>query len=367
MSPLTTCAVTLGLTVLGAMAGACRRALPEAATTRIGEPLGDLEGFPAVRVASVVARDAQVARLRLAKGIAPMFVLGVAKRWTPGATVTVAIHGGDESLHRQIAQVAALWTQHGNIGLDFGYVPNRGYRAWSPTDAEYAAQIRIGFDEPGYFSCIGNDSVSRDCATPQLSSMNLSGFDRRLPADWRRIVLHAFGHALGLEHEAGTSDEPCDAELRWEDDAGYVSTVDGRGHPVADGDGRRPGIYTILGAPPRHWPRDIVDVNLRQLVRCHTCDGAGDDGSIMRFQWASWMLVEESGGRCVLPRGDELSGLDRERLARFYPRHPVDVASVVERQRTAIAALRDADGVSASVRHAMQARLDVLQRVTGPQ
>jgi hypothetical protein len=347
------------------MVGGCRAAQLEPAKTGAGEPLGPVEGFPAARLVSVAARDAQVGHLRLGKGFAPMFVLAVAKRWTPGATVTVAIRGGDEALHRQIAQVAALWTSHGNIGFDFGYVPGRGYRTWSAADVEYAAQIRIGFDEPGYFSCIGNDSVSRDCAAPQQSSMNFSGFDRWRPPEWQPIVLHAFGHALGLEHEQWAPNAQCDAELRWEDDAGYTRTVDVHGQPAPDEQGRRPGIYSVLNGPPQHWSRETVDFNLRHLVRCHACEPqAHDEQSIMRYEFAPWMLVREWSGRCFRPRVDDLSALDHERLARLYPREPLEVASVVRQQLAAIVALRDADGVPSSVRHTMQARLDVLHRLT---
>ncbi len=365
MRVLTSAGLALGLAVLGGMVGGCRAAQPGPARSRGGEPLGLVEGFPAARMASVAARDAQVGHLHLGNGFVPMFVLGLAKRWTPGATVTVAIRGGDESLHRQINQVAALWTSHGNIGFDFGYVPGRGYRTWSAADVEYAAQIRIGFDEPGYFSCIGNDSVSRDCAAPQQSSMNLPGFDRRLPPDWQPILLHAFGHALGLEHQQETRDAHCDGELRWEDDTGYIRMVDGRGQPVPDEQGRRPGIYSVLEGPPQHWSRETVDVNLRQLVHCHTCEPEEpDQQSVMRYQFAPWMLARESSGRCARPRSDDLSALDRERLARLYPRGPLEVASVVRQQLGAIVALRDADGVPSSVRNAMQARLDALHRLT---
>ena len=46
--------------------------------------------------------------------------------------------------------------------------------------------MRIGFDEPGYFSCVGDESVNAACAAPGQASMNYHRFDRALPAELAR-------------------------------------------------------------------------------------------------------------------------------------------------------------------------------------
>src|SRR5690349_10941147 len=93
--------------------------------------------------------------------------------------------------------------------------------------------------------------------------MNFEGFDVQLPQDWRGVVLHEFGHALGLEHEHQHPVQPCD--FRWEDDPGYTPTTDRFGQFTPDEAGRKPGIYTLLGGPPNRWSREMVDFNLRKL------------------------------------------------------------------------------------------------------
>ena len=166
--------------------------------------------------------------------------------------------------------MAAQWTLHGNIGFAFGDTGAQGFRAWSPNDTTYAAQIRIGFDEPGYFSCVGDESVNAACAAPGQASMNYHRFDQELPGNWRGIVLHQFGHALGLEHERGAAGPGCDTELRWDDEPGYVRTTDAQGRLARDRDGRWPGIYAVLAMPCA-----ALDANARRSGAATTARVAG--------------------------------------------------------------------------------------------
>ena len=199
----------LALGVLGLAAAGCS---PSDAPPAAVLPL--IEAMPGSRLATMTARDQALAAARLGPGgESPMQLQRRTRRWAAGSTITVAFRGGEERLHRQMAEVAALWTLHGNIGFDFGEAGGRRLRTWSPNDTAYTAQIRIGFDEPGYFSCVGDESVNAACAAPGQASMNYQRFDHALPANWRGIVLHQFGHALGLEHEQESTDTACDAEI----------------------------------------------------------------------------------------------------------------------------------------------------------
>jgi hypothetical protein len=322
------------------------------------------EGLPEARLATLRERDAIVAKARLSRGQAPMAVLDLTRRWAPGETVTVAFFGGTPRLHRQIAQAAAMWTLHANVGLDFGGGAGSTLRAWSPADTAYTAQIRIGFAEPGYFSCVGNDSVDAACATPQQASMNFARFDRALPSNWEAIVLHEFGHALVLQHEHQSAAGQCDAEFRWENDPGYVATRDGDGGFVADGQGRRPGIYQVLGGPPNGWSRAIVDFNLRQLPdsRAFTTTPF-DPQSIMKYDFPEWMYVSGRASRCFSTRNDDLSALDRQGIGMLYPRAPADVLAAVRERQGAAATLRDASAIPEEIRRQMRDQLDVLRGI----
>jgi hypothetical protein len=356
-------AATLALcVVVGACADTPPPPPPQPASAAATQGL--LEAFPDARVATLRARDEAVARARPQRGGAPMFVLALSKRWVPGAKLTVAFRGGSEALHGQIVQVAALWTLYANVGLDFGYVPGRGYRTWDPSNTAYAADIRIGFDEAGYFSCVGNDSVAAACAVPQQSSMNYFGFDRSLPADWQSTVLHEFGHAFGIEHEHQNPEGGCDKEFRWDDDAGYVPTKDGYGQFITDPQGKRPGIYTVLGGPPNKWEKAKVDFNLRQLPKStafHT--SKLDNLSIMKYEFEEWMYVHGRNSPCFSERNLDLSPLDREGIALLYPRQPAEVAAAIRQREEAMVGLRDAAGLSPQLKSAMQNKIDALRTI----
>jgi hypothetical protein len=320
-----------------------------------------VEGLPEARVEAMATRDAAFAAIPAREGVAPMYVLAVSKRWTPGQTLTVAFKGGSEDLHRRIAQVAGTWTLFANIGLDFGYEPGRGYRTWSPADT-YMADIRIAFDETGHFSCVGRDSIDPKCATPRQSSMNYYGFDLALPSNWQSIVLHEWGHALGLEHEHQNPEGGCEAEFRWDDDPGYEKRTDARGAFIADAQGRRPGVYTVLSGPPNLWPRAKVDRNMRQLEESRAIEpGKFDPQSIMKYEFEEWMYVSGRRSKCFSRRNSDLSPLDRAGIARLYPRAPADVLTELRSREKAIASLRGDDRLDA----VMKGRLDKATRDLG--
>lgn len=62
------------------------------------------------------------------------------------------------------------------------------------------SDIRIAFrDKNGYQSLIGNEAGSLEYAS--VSTMSLQNLDSSPDAEFIRVVLHEFGHAIGLEHE----------------------------------------------------------------------------------------------------------------------------------------------------------------------
>jgi hypothetical protein len=114
--------------------------------------------------------------------------LWLAARWPPNAAITISFLDGDPALHARVEAVARQWIQPGRAQLFFDF----------RTDTN-ATDIRISFAQEGSWSVLGRTSqripmgeptMNFGWLTPQSSNQELE-----------RVVLHEFGHALGLVHE----------------------------------------------------------------------------------------------------------------------------------------------------------------------
>ncbi len=267
-----------------------------------GVPPRPMESFPDRLQARIEIRDRALRNLpKSVNGFSLEYVIRNLNIWNPGQKVRVAFNGGGTALQQDIATVAAGWlAQGGNVALDFGWNPATGkYRTWSAADGDYAAEIRISFDQAGYWSLVGRDSINPAVARPAEASMNFGGFPIQLPGDWKAVIRHEFGHAFGFEHEHQNPIGGCDEDFRWNDDPGYVPTADSNGVYGPDSVGRRPGLYTALGGAYNYWPRSKVDFNLRQLKDSQAFMlGRFDAKSIMKYFFEDWMFVKGKDSHC---------------------------------------------------------------------
>jgi hypothetical protein len=289
------------------------------------------------------------------KGLASRF-----KIWVPGSTVTVAFRGGDAGLYKKIESAAGAWMKHANIKLEFTNPQTGKYRLWSAQDTSYASDIRIGFAEKGYWSCVGTDSRYSKCAAAGQPSMNLQGFDVTLPLDYKETVLHEFGHALALEHEHQHPDEGCDQEFRWDDDPGYELTEDQHGQRIRDSKNRRPGLYTLLEGAPNKWPRADIDTNLRQYAQSGDFElSTFDDKSVMLYKFETWMF-KKPDSRCCKIRDAALSAQDKSFISRLYPSAPAAVKNLKQEQIQMYEALRDSPEFSGN--ESLEQKLEVFNQ-----
>jgi len=123
----------------------------------------------------------------------PQLVAGKAKavllkdaRWNPGDVITVSFMDGSEAIQKKVWKAAQEWVGEDMANLSFALRKNDGL-------------IRISFQLRGSWSAIGTTCQH---VPHERSTMNFGWLtDASLANDIRRVVLHEFGHALGLVHE----------------------------------------------------------------------------------------------------------------------------------------------------------------------
>jgi hypothetical protein len=297
-----------------------------------------LDALPDDVLASMETRDRWMASLRYSEG-ALEFLVADLQAWTPGQTIRVAFLGGSSDLHQAIEDATREISDAANLTLDFKQ--NGAYRSWTESDTEYAGDIRVSFDEAGYFSLVGTDSTNPNIGSPQQTvggrphqrSLNLGGFDVTRPSSWQGTVRHEFLHALSFHHEHQNMRGPCEAAFRWEDDPGYQPTRDARGGYVPDAAGLRPGIYTYLSGFPNGWPKSKVDFNLRTVSDSRALvAGPFDPASVMLYRFPALFYRTQPSPCAPAGEGQQLSEGDKRGLKLLYPKAAASLGAIVERR-----------------------------------
>lgn len=271
------------------------------------------------------------------------------RRWEPGRTLRVCLFQGNPVVSTLIREVASEWSNYSSVKLDFGPAP-RGYNCLSPQGGFH--EIRVGFRSKGYWSYLGTDSETR--LDPLQPSMNLEQFNltysegRFTPQNvrgsakprHRAVILHEFGHALGLLHEHQNPALACDQQL------------------ITEGENN---VYDYFAGRPNYWSRDQVDRNLGYIALADPdyISGEPDPESIMMYSLPPQIFKKAGDGSpspCAVPENLEISAKDKQIVAMIYPATPTDSATAMD------AGLPDAAAAISSFAPAFQEE-DQLARV----
>lgn len=196
------------------------------------------------------------------------------KLWENGQTLRIRFLSGTQDEVNAVARYASEWTQHAN--LTFEYV-NSG-----PTD------IRINIDSTRkHWSYIGTDA---DTVVDSDATMNL-GLRGQDPnsTNFQTIVLHEFGHAIGLIHEHQNPN----AGICWD----------------------RPRTYAFYQSEV-NWNESKVNQNIFKRYGSDSTNATEYDPlSIMHYEIDRSLLTCDQ----AVARNTQLSQVDKDAIAQTYP------------------------------------------------
>lgn len=220
--------------------------------------------------------DIQICTERSLDGTTPRGAVLKAKKWTPGATLKVSLNGSTLAIRNKVIQYAKEWEKYANI--KFNFVTN-----------DRTAAIRVSFvSGDGSWSYIGTDAnaISRANATMNFGWLTSTTTD----SEYSRVVIHEFGHALGMIHE--------------------------HQHPLVAIPWDKPAVYAYYAAAPNYWTQAQVDNNLfTKYSTTQTNYSAYDKTSIMHYSVPNELTI----GDFQVGWNTVLSATDKSFIASVYP------------------------------------------------
>lgn len=198
--------------------------------------------------------------------------------WKPGAFITISFLDGVPSVQERVKRTALKWVAPGMANLKFLFKQDTT-----------ATDIRISFLQKGSWSMVGTSC--RNVTDKTRPTMNFGWLtEQSSDADVERVVLHEFGHALGLTHEHMS---PAGGIL-W----------------------NRDQVIEDLSGPPNNWTQAQIENNMfRRFEQAETNFTALDPKSIMMYPVpAKWTTNGFSVGS-----NPTLSETDKKFIRQQYP------------------------------------------------
>jgi hypothetical protein len=201
------------------------------------------------------------------------------KKWQPKRTLSIGFLDGSATQRQRVIRHAREWIRYESVSLDF--------------TGGASADIRISFQhDDSSWSAVGTDCFLQELFPKGEPTVNLGWLkDDTDDVEYRRVVLHEFGHVLGAIHE---HQNPSKNPIRWNVQA----------------------VYQVFSGPPNNWSEADIDYNILHRYSVDQLNGTKFDiKSIMLYQFPPELIM---GGH-ETPFNTLLSAGDKRFIGRMYP------------------------------------------------
>ena len=195
--------------------------------------------------------------------------------WSNGTTIQISFLDGTRAQKEKVQTVANEWLEYANLRFEFR--------------AEESA-VRISFAQPGNWTELGTNALAVDEKEPTMNLVSIKSTPGISGAE-RRIILHEFGHLLGLVHEHQSPN----AKLNWD----------------------RHVVYSSFAQPPNYMDHATINNTLLEPVSSTEYDQYRDfdPTSVMNFELPARFFTD----RMSVRPGQDLSESDKQFVAILYP------------------------------------------------